>query len=676
MQTETMRRLLDVLKGEAPCDLVLEHADVVDVYGGGIQKDRTVLVAEGLVAGVFPAGTEPVYRGEKDVPRLNCAGKVLTPGLMDAHVHIESTMLIPSRFARAVLPCGTTEVVADPHEIANVCGVAGIRWMLAESEGLPVRIHLALPSCVPCTPFEDAGAVLDAKALAPFWKNDRVRTLGEVMNYPGLLAGDADLLRKIADAKAAGRSVDGHCPGLAGADLQAYAALGVGNDHEETDPARIAEHVSAGMYVFVRDGSAARSLAAVLPAVNGRNASRFCFCTDDLHAEDILAEGHVNAILARAVALGLDPVTAVRMATINTARCFGLRNTGAVAAGHVANLVLFEDLVGFKPTHVVVGGRLVCENGRLLEDVPVRGAGAEVLGTVRMKPLAGDAFELAVPSGRARVIGLNPGSIVTTALELEVAVDDEGNFAADRNPGLCKIAVVERHREKGLVGLGILKGYAREGCLLGGAIATSIAHDSHNIVVAGSNDADMRMAVQMVAEVGGGIVVVRDGKYENIMPLPVAGLMSQDPAEKVAEELAAIHRSALGLAVSEDTDPVMTLSFMALCVIPELRVNTRGLFDVRSFGFVSVDARAESADDGPAAGEVNVGREKRRREAGQDRRSALSEAREQGRAEKAGDMARVMLAAGEPVEKIVKYTGLTVAEVEGLRGNGQEKGRA
>ena len=592
MNALNLQRAVDMVMGRRACDMALVHASVVDVFGREILENRTVLVGDGhILAALADEECKDVQAGAI----FDCQGQTLLPGLMDAHVHIESTMLTPPSFARAVLACGTTRVVADPHEIANVAGSDGIRYMLEASRDLPCHIHIALPSCVPCTPFEDAGASLDAGTLSQFWQEERVCSLGEVMNVPGVLAGDGDLLDKIAMARASGRMVDGHCPGLSGRGLQAYAACGMGNDHEEEDPKVLQEHVRSGLYVFVREGSAAKSLARVLPSVNEKNAHRFCLCTDDLHAEDILTSGHINAILRKAVALGLDAPTAVAMATINTASCFGFRNAGAIAPGYVADLVLADNVRDFNVARVWSEGKLVCEHGRFLGETKSVSVPESILHSVhiRERELDQSVLALPVPSKRARVIGLLPHSLCTEASVRDVVVDSEGNFDAAANPGLCKIAVFERHKSLGLVGLGILENYALEGRLLRGALATSIAHDSHNIVVAGSSDQDMIQAVARVAEMNGGIAIVQGGVCTASLPLPVAGLMSGEAAEDVARELAAIEKKALDFAVNPDIDPVVTLSFMALCVFPKLRVHTRGLFDVTEFSFTSVDAGDE-----------------------------------------------------------------------------------
>ncbi len=588
VDAKSLRHRTAMAAGREECDLALHNAQVVDVFGRQILNNRTVLIGDGVVLALLEDSKDEVKAKE----HFDCTGYFLVPGLMDAHLHIESTLLTPPSFAEAVLPCGTTRVVADPHEIANVCGKDGIRYMLEASKDLPVKIHIALPSCVPSSPFEDSGACLDAVSLEEFWAEERVCSLGEVMNYQAVLEGDEDLFLKIAKALGTGRMIDGHCPNLAGRSLQAYFAAGIGNDHEELDPKLIAEHVSLGRYVFVREGSAAKSLASILPAITSQNAGRFCFCTDDLHAEDILKTGHINAILAHAVALGLDAPTAVSMATINTAECFGFKHCGAAAPGYTADLVLLEDLKDFKPLRVWCSGVLAAKEGRALFDSRAVKTPLSVLNTVHLGDLNPDKLKINLPSKQAKIIKLLPHNLCTEAKIAGVVVDEKGNFDLKSNPGLCKIAVFERHKASGLVGLGILEGYAKAGKFLAGAVAVSIAHDSHNIVAAGGSDEDILCAVRAVAQEGGGAAVVQQGILQAAISLPVAGLMTDCHAQVTARDFGAVQQAARSLGVSNDIDPVMTLSFMSLCVIPQIRVNTRGLFDVDKFAFVKVDAGA------------------------------------------------------------------------------------
>ena len=584
MSTDTARRIRMAL-GEEACDLAIVHVNVVDVFGCEVLPSATALVGEGSVLAVVPDSEAGRVRAREVV---DGSGRFLIPGLMDAHLHIESTMLCPPQFASAVLPFGTTRVVADPHEIANVGGVEGLRYMIEAARNLPVRIHFALPSCVPCTPFEDAGATLTADDLRPFLADPQVCSLGEVMNFPWVFACDEDLLRKVDDARAAGRMVDGHCPGVRGRHMAAYAACGVGDDHETTSLEGMRARLRAGLYVFIRQGSAARSLETLIPGVTPHNARRCCFCTDDMHAGDILEHGHINHILAQAVALGLPAPVAVSMATLNPAQAFGMERVGAVAPGWRADLCLVDDLVAFHVARVWSAGREVARDGRLLAPIEAVPVPSRLLASVNMGDFSEARLRLPLPAGRARVIGLLPRSLVTESLVMDVATTD-GCFDAARNPGLCKIAVIERHKGLGLVGVGILKGYAREGAQLGGAIATSIAHDSHNIVVAGSSDSDMASAARRVAAMGGGVAMARDGTIVAELALPLAGLMSLEGARAVADGNERLAQAARGFAVSDDLDPVVTLSFMSLCVIPSLKVNTRGLFDVDRFGFVRID---------------------------------------------------------------------------------------
>lgn len=582
---DTMKSGIDAALGRKQGSLGLVNANVVDVMNCEIIPNAVVVIDGGRIAAVQRGAEAKKINVERVV---DCGGKYLIPGLMDAHVHIESTLLTPAQFAAAVLPCGTTRVVADPHEIANVGGALALRYMFDEAAGLPVSIHFALPSCVPCTPFEDAGAELTATDLEPFLHEEKTISLGEVMNCPGVLNGDDDLLAKIRDARNAGLAVDGHSPGLTGAALQAYAGCGVLNDHECGTPEEMKERIAAGMYVFIREGSAARNLDALLKGITPANAHRCAFCTDDLHAGDILAHGYINHILAKAVKAGIPAPVAVSMATINPATCYGLSKVGAVAPGYAADLCLVEDLESFRVLNVWCAGREVVKDGKLSADIASRAVPAPLLDSVHLGAFSADSLKLPVPSGRAHVIAMQPHSLVSDDKVMSVMTED-GCFSARRNPGLCKVAVVERHKGSGKVGLGILAGYVEQGKMLGGALATSIAHDSHNIVCAGDSDEDMAAAIEAVSGMHGGIALVRGGKVVASLALPVAGLMSTETVEQTAQKQEAVFASARTFAVSRDIDAVMSLSFMSLCVIPALKVNTRGLFDVNKFSFVPVD---------------------------------------------------------------------------------------
>ena len=576
----TKDMFIEQAAGRAEADLRIDNAMVADVFSGEFFPS-SVSVGQGRILGFSRLPAREV---------VDAGGAYLLPGFIDGHVHIESSMLCPARFAELVLPRATTTVIADPHEIANVKGAEGIRYMLEASRGLPLDVRIMLPSCVPALPIEDAGAVLAAADLAALSDDEKVAGLGEMMNVPGVLSGEPDVLEKIRGARARGRRVDGHSPGLTGAGLDIYSAAGVGTDHECTTVEELRDRIRRGMYVLLREGSASRDLLRLLPGVTPENSRRCLFCTDDRQPADILERGHMDSHLRIAVAAGLDAMSAIRMATLNAAECYGLRDRGAIAPGLRADLVLVDDLRDFQPLRVWTGGYLAAENGVMKTPLSSLDPG-ELRHSVNLAPLPEQPFILRLSSGAAsrkvRVISLLPHSLVTECREREVQVDSDGVFELSRNPGMLKIAVLERHHASGKIGVGLLDGSYG---LSGGAIATSVAHDSHNIVVAGDDDADMKLAVEELARIGGGVVMASRGKVLDSLPLPIGGLMSDKPAAEVADAL----RRLLGLArdhyhISADADAFMTLSFLALPVIPHLKVTARGLFDVDAFRFVSVE---------------------------------------------------------------------------------------
>ena len=566
-----------MVTGRAPAELRIENVQIVDVLSGEIRKG-TVCVGAGRILGFSEMEAREVVDGQ---------GAYLIPGLIDGHVHIESSMLCPARFAELILPFGTTTVVADPHEIANVKGMDGLRYMLEASRELPLSVRVMLSSCVPALPVEDSGAVLEAADLAPLLADPDVGGLAEMMNVPGLLGGAPDVLEKIAVAQASGKVIDGHAPMLSGVGLDAYAALGVNTDHECTTPEELQERVARGMYVLMREGSAGREVKKLLPGVTPANQRRCLFCTDDRQPADILERGHINGILRLAVENGLAPVDAVRMATLNAAECYGLRDRGAIAPGLRADLVLVKELKDFDVLACWAGGELVARDGKMARSLAMLDPGV-LKSSVNLAPLPAKLFTVNVPSGRARVIGLLEHSLITECRVQDVAVREGGEVVLADNPGLLKIAVIERHHATGKMGVGLLD--AQYG-LKGGAIATTIAHDSHNIVVAGDDEDDMFLAVREMERIGGGIVMVSGGRVLAELPLPIGGLMSDEPAEAVANRL----RELLKLAhehyhIWEGADAFMTLSFLALPVIPHFKITARGLFDMGTFSFVDVDA--------------------------------------------------------------------------------------
>lgn len=563
--------------GRTPADFRIDNVRIVDVFSGEI-REGSVSVGQGRILGFGALEAREVVDGR---------GAFLLPGFIDGHVHIESSMLCPARFAELVLPFGTTTVMADPHEIANVKGMEGIRYMLEASRELPLDVRVMLPSCVPALPVEDAGAVLRAGDIAPLLADDKVGGLAEMMNVPGLVAGDDDVLDKLERTLAAGKVIDGHSPMVSKETLDVCAALGVSTDHECTTVEEMEERIARGMYVLLREGSASRDLLHLLPGLTPANQRRCLFCTDDRQPSDIIERGHIVNNVRMAVRFGLDPVSAVRMATLNAAECYGLRDRGGIAPGRRADLVLVEDLKDFRVISCWAGGELVAQNGSMLRSLPMRDPG-DLCASVSVAPLPERPFSVYVPSGRARVIGLRPHSLITECLLRSVETGPDGEVELARNPGLLKIAVLERHHATGKMGVGLL-----DGCygLRNGAIATTIAHDSHNIVVAGDSEADMLAAVREVERLQGGIVMVSEGRVLAELPLPVGGFMSERPAAEVSARLNELLKLASShYHIWEGADAFMTLSFLALPVIPSIKLTARGLFDVERFAFVDVDA--------------------------------------------------------------------------------------
>ncbi len=561
-----LERLIAAARGQVPADLLLKNARLVNVLSGEIHP-ADVAVAGGLVLGFGP------YKAREVV---DVQGRFVCPGLLDAHVHLESAMVRPAEFARAVVPRGTTAVFSDPHEIANVLGLQGVHYMLQASEGLPLRVYVMAPSCVPATSMETAGAELTAGDIETLWAHERVIGLAEMMNYPGVLYGVPAVLDKLRAA--AGRPVDGHAPGLSGLDLNAYVAAGVRSDHEATTLDEAREKLRLGMHLMIREGTSARNLEALLPAVTPANA-HFChFCTDDRHPEKLLTEGGVDDVVRKAIARGLDPVTAIQMATINTAQYFRRHDLGAVAPGFQADLLVLDDLDGLHAWRVYAGGALVAEEGRFLA-LAAGPAAVPVPSSMNLNPAAVD-FTIHAGQGAARVIGIIPGQIITEDLRLAPRIE-AGRVLADPARDLLKMAVVERHRGTARTGLGLVHGLG----LQRGALASSVAHDSHNIVVAGASDDDMRAALAAIVEMGGGQVVVDGGRVLASCPLPIAGLMSDAPLPQVRDEVAGLTEAAHNLG-STLPDPLMTMSFLALPVIPALKLTDRGLVDVGRFDFV------------------------------------------------------------------------------------------
>ena len=558
------RRIINAAAGREPADLVLKNAAYVNVFSNEICHGD-IAVAEGLIVGMGE------YNGAEEV---GCGGKIVLPGFLDAHIHLESALVSPTEFVKAVLPHGTTTVVTDPHEIANVMGTDGIEYMLQATEDLPVDVRFMLPSCVPATPLDESGAILDYRSLDSFYDHPRVQGLAEMMNFVGIIAGDDQPVEKIVAAQAHHKKIDGHAPDLVGNDLNAYIAAGVYSDHECHDLNDAIAKLQRGQFIMIREGTAARNLDALAPLLCDKYAERCMFCSDDKHPSDLLEKGHIDYLVKRAIALGADPITAVKVACHNAARYFLLNNRGAIAPGYLADFVIIDDFQHFNIEKVYKKGVLMVENG-VIRDFPTPSIEQYLVDrahhTFHLPTLTAADFEEVRPRG---IIGMVGGEITTVDAGYSDRIDVEYD--------VLKIAVVERHKNTHHIGIGFLQGYG----LKSGAVATSVSHDSHNIIVVGTNEADMAEAANRVAALGGGIVVWDKGSPLAEVPLSIAGIMSEEPLVVVNEKLENAKECAFSLGVSRDIDPFMTLSFMALPVIPTLRITTRGVFDVSQQTYV------------------------------------------------------------------------------------------
>ena len=559
------QRIIDVAAGRQKADLVLKNACFVNVFSGELEH-ADIAVAEGLIVGLGS------YEGAVEA---DMTGKVVLPGFIDAHIHLESSLVSPAEFARAVLPHGTTTVITDPHEITNVMGTDGIDYMLSATEELPVDVRFMIPSCVPASPMDESGANLDYRDVDSFFDHPRVQGLAEMMNYPGIIAADGATVSKIVASQAHHKKIDGHAPGLTGKPLCAYISAGVYSDHECDTLENAMEKLRLGQFIMIREGTAARNLEALIQLVRSpRLFDRCMFCTDDKHPSDLLEKGHIDYICREAVRLGADPIQTVQVACLHAARYFLLNNRGAIAPGYLADFAIVENLKDFRVVTVYKKGRRVYHEGQVADFAPPQipeHLQQLATNTFHLPKLTPADFANTRPRG---IIGMVPGQIVTEDRGYSQAVDTEKD--------ILKMAVVERHKNTGHVGIGYLNGYG----LKRGAVATSVAHDSHNIICVGENDSDMALAVERIAENRGGIVVVAEGKVLAELPLEIAGLMSDRPLTEVNALLESAKEAAYSLGVGKDIDPFMTLSFMSLPVIPTLRLTTRGVIDVNTQQYI------------------------------------------------------------------------------------------
>ena len=557
-------RVIAVAAGREKADLVLKNATYVNVFSNELCHGD-IAVAEGLIVGMGD------YSGNTEV---DMGGKIVLPGFVDAHIHLESSLVSPTEFAKAVLPHGTTTVITDPHEIANVMGTDGIEYMLQATEDLPVDVRFMLPSCVPATPMDESGANLDYRAIDSFYDHPRVQGLAEMMNSYGVIHSDPDVVSKIVASQAHHKKIDGHAPDLVGNDLNAYVAAGVYSDHECHDLNDAIAKLQRGQFIMIREGTAARNLEALVPLLCDKYVERCMFCTDDKHPNDLLEKGHIDYIVKKAISLGVEPITAIKAACHNAARYFLLNNRGAIAPGYLGDFVIIDDFEHFNIEKVYKRGVLMCENGQVT-DFPVPEVDPYLVSR------AHDTFHVAtltaadfIDNRPHAVIGMVNGEITTTDCGYTDRIDVDYD--------ILKIAVIERHKNTHHIGLGYIKGYG----LKHGAVATSISHDSHNIIVVGTNDEDMAFAANQVVALNGGIVVAQDGAVTGEVPLAVAGIMSDEPLVEVNRKLEEAKEKAFTAGVNRDIDPFMTLSFMALPVIPTLRITTRGVFDVTTQRYI------------------------------------------------------------------------------------------
>lgn len=564
---DIMKRLEDQIRvalGKGKVDLLIKNGKVINVFTGEIEK-KDIAIFDGRVVGFGD------YDSKK---RIDVKGDFLCPGLIDSHVHIESSMVAIPEFARTVLPHGTTSVIIDPHEIANVLGVEGIHFMAASAQTVPLNVLIMLPSCVPATPLETSGATLKSSDLKPLLREPWAVGLAEMMNFPGVIHRDPEILKKLEIAK--GKRIDGHAPALSGKDLYAYLTAGIRSDHECTTLREAEEKLRNGMWIMIREGTTARNLKDLVPLVTTKNSRRFLFVTDDRHPKDLLQEGHIDSMIRQAIKRGIDPIMAIQMATLNAAEYFRLDDLGAIAPGYRADIVAFDHLQRFKIKKVFKEGELVAENGKMVS-FPVRKKTLRPKGSVRIKPLKKDAFVLRSYQPLAKIIQLVPDQIITKKLVRKIPLKD-GIAYPNIKEDILKIAVVERHKATGNIGIGFVQGFG----LREGALGSSVAHDSHNLIVVGTNDQDMLKAIEAIQKMGGGLVAVLREKVIASLPLPIGGLMSEASVSQVNHQLEVLQHAVkkMGCRIP---DPFMTLSFLSLPVIPELKITDKGLVDVNQF---------------------------------------------------------------------------------------------
>ena len=567
----TIENIINTAKGNLEADLVIKNANIINVLSEEIYVSD-VAIKDGIIAGIGSG-----YKGKVEI---DATGKYLSPSFIDGHVHIESSMLLPSEFAKMVVPSGTTTVISDPHEISNVIGLHGISFMREASKNLPLDVYMMLPSCVPASPYETSGFELNAYDLSLLIDSDWVLGIAEMMNFPGVVNQDKEVISKLKLGLNKNKRIDGHAPYLADKDLCAYVASGVSSDHECTNPSEAIEKLRLGMYIMVREGSAAKDLDALIPVLKDFPTRKCIFVTDDRYPS-ALSE-HINMMVRRAVEKGVSPVKAVQMASINTAEYFGLKNLGAIAPAYKADILILDNLVDFKPSMVIKNGEIVAKNGEMVVDIEKKNL-SSLRGTVNIRWMEMDDLKIKAKSNKVKAIEVTDGQLVTKCVEANVNIDEEGYAVSNIEEDVLKILVIERHKASGNIGKGFVKGFG----LKSGAIASTVAHDSHNMIVIGTNDDDMFKAIKELVKSQGGKVIVKDGEVVSKLELPIAGLMSEESSDIVIDKAEQLKNGEKIVGCSL-TEPFMTMAFLSLSVIPEIKLTDKGLMDVLNCEFTDL----------------------------------------------------------------------------------------
>lgn len=563
-----------MLNSKMKADLIIKNAKVIDIFQNRVIEGN-IAIKDGLFIGVG--------NYEEADKIIDAKNSYVSPTMTDGHVHIESSMVSPAEFLKCLVARGVSTVIADPHEITNVCGLDGINYIIDETKDLPVNVYIMLPSCVPATPFETSGAVLKAEDYGEIVNNQHILGLGELMDFVGTVNRAPDIMDKIKLAKDHNMVIDGHAPMLSGKALDDYVLAGVDTDHECSTVEEMEEKIQRGMYVQLREGTAAKNLETLLKGVTEYNINRCFFCTDDRHPEDLLKDGSVDNNVRKAIRLGMEPINALKMATINPTECYKLGKLGAIAPGYKADFFLFDDLENIQAKSVYLAGEKVAENGETIVDFPQK-LSPKVLSKMKVREINSDDLKLKLKSNKVNVIQMEKDSLITTKVVREVEVED--NYFKYSNDDIKKIAVIERHTGKSTIAIGLIQGYD----IKNGAIGTTIAHDSHNMIVIGDNDEDMVCVINKIREMSGGMAIASNSEIIDSLKLNIAGIMSSDTIENVENNMKRLLTNARKLGVQEGVDPFMTMGFMALPVIPEIKITDKGLFDVNQFKHISIEA--------------------------------------------------------------------------------------